>query len=325
MDSSDLSPFFSGQSVLVTGGAGFIGSHLIERLTEMGARVTVIDNLQAGLTANLNLTDSLITWREGDVRDTEFIRAIVSKIEPRFVFHLAANASVPASVKDPAYDFETNSLGSFRMLEALKEKEYCKRVVIASSGAVYGEPSSFPIREENELAPISPYGASKLNSEITAQMMHRVYKVPVVIARLFNAYGPRMARFVILDFLRKLRNDPSVLEVLGNGKQIRDFTYVEDTVSGLLLLAVKGEPCTAYNISSGSSCSITDLAHRVISARGLEGTTRVEYTGSSWVGDAQRWEVSIDRLKSLGYTPKYTLGEGLKATISWFDSLPSNQ
>ena len=134
-----------------------------------------------------------------------------------------------------------------------------------------------------------------------------------------------MARFVILDFLRKLRKDPSVLEVLGNGKQIRDFTYVEDTVAGLLLLAVKGEPCTAYNISSGSSCSITDLAQRVISARGLEGTTRVEYTGSSWVGDAQRWEVSIERLKSLGYTPKYTLGEGLKATISWFDSLPSNQ
>ena len=148
MGSSDLSPFFSGQSVLVTGGAGFIGSHLIERLTAMQARVTVIDNLQAGLKANLNLTASVITWREGDVRDTRFVKSIVSEIEPCFVFHLAANASVPASVKDPAYDFETNSLGSFRILEALKEKEYCKRVVIASSGAVYGEPSSRIGKEE---------------------------------------------------------------------------------------------------------------------------------------------------------------------------------
>src|SRR5207248_11694042 len=120
-----------------------------------------------------------------------------------------------------------------------------------------------------------------------------------------------------LDFLRKLESNPKRLEVLGNGSQIRDFTYVSDTVQGLLLLADKGASGEAYNISSGISCSVTDLAHRLISSLGLAGQTELTYTGSSWVGDAQRWEVSIDKLRMLGYQSCVSRDEGHSRTRDW--------
>jgi UDP-glucose 4-epimerase len=147
-----------------------------------------------------------------------------------------------------------------------------------------------------------------------------VYGLPVVIARIFNTYGPRMARFVILDFLRKLRNNPRDLEVLGNGQQIRDFTFVTDTVQGLMLLAERGLPVESYNLSSGSSVSVTDLAQMLIAALGLTDKTRITYTGNSWVGDAQRWVVSIEKIGRLGYTPAADLEFGLAQTIQWFQT-----
>jgi UDP-glucose 4-epimerase len=310
---------FEGESVLVTGGSGFIGSHLVEALAAGGARVTVLDNLQAGRWDNLESVRGRVECVNADVRDASDVQRLIAGACPRYVFHLAANASVPGSVQDPAYDFEANALGTFVVLNALRLVGGCENVVAASSGAVYGEPVSFPIREEDPLAPISPYGASKLCTEVSCRMFHRVYDMRVTIARLFNAYGPRMARFVVLDFLRKLARDPTRLEVLGTGKQVRDFTYVADTVQGLLLLALRGIPGEAYNVSSGVNHSVTELAHRLIAVRGLAGKTEIVYTGTSWVGDAQRWEVSIDKLRSIGYAPAFTLDDGLHRTQEWFD------
>jgi UDP-glucose 4-epimerase len=315
---------FEGASVLVTGGSGFIGSHLVEALAGGGARVTVLDNLQAGRWDNLEAVRARVECVEGDVRDASEVQRLVAAVRPRFVFHLAANASVPGSVQDPSYDFEANALGTFVVLNALRLASGCDKAVVASSGAVYGEPVSFPIGEEDPLKPISPYGASKLSTEVSCRMFHRVYQIPVTIARLFNAYGPRMARFVVLDFLRKLSNDPTLLEVLGTGKQVRDFTYVADTVQGLLLLALTGSPGEAYNVSSGANHSVTELAHRLIAVRGLAGKTEIAYTGTSWVGDAQRWEVSIEKLRGLGYAPAYTLDQGLRRTQEWFDGQHQN-
>ena len=145
-----------------------------------------------------------------------------------------------------------------------------------------------------------------------------MYGLQVVIARIFNTFGPRMARFVILDFLRKLQSDPTVLQVLGNGQQKRDFTYVTDTVAGLILLAEQGLACEAYNLSSGRSVSVTEMAHALIAELGLTDRTRLTYTGSSWTGDAQRWEVSIAKIGRMGYAPQVSLEEGLARTISWF-------
>lgn len=286
--------------------------------------MTVLDNLQAGKLSNLSGVINAVCFIEGDVRDADFINKVIREVQPCIVFHLAANASVPQSVQDPVYDFQANCVGTFVLLDALRRYGSCEKFVLASSGAVYGEPTRFPIREEDPLRPISPYGASKAAAEIEARMFALVYGVPVIIARLFNAYGPRMARFVILDFLRKLQKDPSTLEILGTGKQVRDFTYVSDSVSGLLTLAAAGKVGEAYNVSSGIACSVTELAHIMLDALGLRGKTRLIYTGQSWAGDAQHWEVDIDKIKALGYRPQVQLPQGLERVIAWFKSCYGN-
>ena len=322
VDASSASTSLEGRRVLVTGGCGFIGSHLVEQLVARGAAVWVLDNLQAGTLNNLNSARSQVDLVIGDVRDPECVKRVVGLSRPAYVFHLAANASVPGSVEDPAYDFETNSAGTFALFDALRGYGRSEKVVLASSGAIYGQPQVFPIVEEQLWDPISPYGASKVCAETIARMFHRVYGLPVVTARIFNTYGPRMARFVVLDFLRKLRHNPNVLEVLGNGQQMRDFTYVTDTVQGLLLLAERGFTAEAYNLSSGCSVSVTEVAQMLIAALGLTGITRITYTGSSWVGDAQRWVVSIEKLGRLGYIPAVDLEDGLAKTIQWYQTQP---
>jgi len=312
----------TGCSVLVTGGAGFIGSHLAEALAGRGARVTVIDNLQAGTWANLAGVAERIARHEADVRRAEDLDAILDACRPDVVFHLAANASVPLSVERPAWDFETNCLGTVRVLDGVRRLCPAARVVVASSGAVYGEPSRFPIVETDPAAPISPYGFSKLAAEMQCRMARQLHGVDVRIARIFNTYGPRMPRFVVLDFLRKLRKDPARLEILGTGRQIRDFNHVDDTVEGLLRLAQTRCACDIYNIASGRSRSVTELAGDLLRILGLEGTTRLEFTRTSWSGDAQRWEVDVSRLAALGYRAGISLADGLRSVIRWFDAPP---
>jgi UDP-glucose 4-epimerase len=305
--------------VLVTGGAGFIGSHLVERLLLLGARVVVIDNLQAGSWASLSTCRTRVNCLEADVRDGGAMQRVIADTRPDYVFHLAANASVPGSVENPRYDFETNSGGTFALLEACRMCEGIKRIVITSSGAVYGEPTQFPITENSPLIPISPYGASKLGSEVEARMFATVYKVPVTIARLFNTYGPRMPRFVVLDFLRKLQISPDRLEILGSGEQVRDLNYVDDTVSGFLTLGLRGVPGEAYNVASGASHNVTQIAEMLLAGLGLSERTRLEYTGQSWAGDAQRWEVDISQIQKMGYAPEVSLAEGLRRVTEWYE------
>jgi UDP-glucose 4-epimerase len=311
-------PLFGGRPVLVTGGYGFIGSHLVETLVARGACVTVLDNLQAGKPANLRAVEPRVRILYGDIRDPRVVTQATHEISPAVVFHLAANASVPGSVEEPLYDFETNCAGTFVLLNALRTAGNCEKIVVVSSGAVYGEPARFPIRETDPLRPISPYGFSKLSAETAAGMFHTIYGLPVVIARLFNTYGPRMARFVMLDFLRKLQQNPDVLELLGTGRQVRDFNYVSDTVEGLLLLGERGEPGEAYNLSAGVNTTVLNLAHAMLDALGLAGRTEIRCTGTSWVGDAQHWEVSIQKIAALGYGPAVPMSQGLERLIAWY-------
>jgi len=253
------------------------------------------------------------------VRDALLLEQLVGQVQPELVFHLAANASVPGSVADPKYDFETNCGGTFALLHCLRLQQPQAKVVLASSGAVYGEPDRIPILETMPLRPISPYGASKASAEIQSMMFGKVYGLPVVIGRIFNVYGPRMARFVVLDFLRKLRVDPDQLVILGNGEQVRDFNYVSDTVAGMLLLGLQGAPGEAYNIASGTACSVRALAEMLLHLLGLEQRTQLVYTGSSWVGDAQRWVVDNTKIRHLGYEPVIDLRTGLQKVADWFE------
>jgi UDP-glucose 4-epimerase len=315
---------FRDRSVLVTGGAGFIGSHLVEALMAAGAQVTVLDNLQAGSWENLPSPSESCKCIEGDVRDNEAVANAIHDCRPGFVFHLAANASVPGSVEEPCYDFESNCGGTFALLNALRLAEISPHVVVASSGAVYGEPEAFPIHETSSLVPISPYGASKLGAEVESRMFSDVYDLPVSIARIFNSYGPRMPRFVVFDFLRKLQNTPDHLEILGNGKQVRDLNYVSDTVAGLMILALRGNSGEAYNLASGGSHNVTEIAHMLLDILGLRERAKISYTGESWSGDAQRWEVDIKRIQSLEYSPAIPLEEGLTRVVAWYQQKYGN-
>lgn len=318
MGPTSSSPWYNGRSVLVTGGAGFIGSHLVSLLSSGGAHVFVLDNRTDTPWSNLNDHEIRYTRMEGDVRDSATIEHVFRTCSPAIVFHLAANASVPNSVENPRYDFETNALGTFNVLEATRLIAPHARVVFASSGAVYGEPGRAAITEETPTKPISPYGASKLAGELHCRVYAETYSLNVIIGRIFNSFGPRMPRFVVLDFLRKLTQSSEVLEILGSGRQTRDFTYVSDTVAGLLLLAERGERGAAYNIASGVSHSVTQLARQLLQLRGLTSTTELRFTGDSWAGDAQHWEVCLDKIRTLGYTPRFSLGDGLAEVVSWF-------
>lgn len=299
-------------NALVTGGAGFIGSHLVDRLVENDLDVTVIDNLQAGKLENLENVKDRITFIEGDIRDIESLKKAIDDVD--IVFHVGANASVPYSVENPRYDFETNALGTFNILDASVNSDV-KKVVYASSAAVYGEPEYRPIDEKHPLCPISPYGASKLAGESIGMVFKETYGLNFASIRIFNSYGPRQPRYVMYDFIMKLKKNPKKLEVLGTGEQIRDYCYVSDTVQAFMLVAEKGDGI--YNVASGTPTSIRELAEFMVSE--ISPGAKIQYGGKTWKGDINTLTADISKLGGLGFEPKVDLRTGVKKMIEWFE------
>ncbi len=298
------------KDVLVTGGAGFIGSHMVERLYEEGADVSVFDNLSAGTLANLHVQCKFI---KGDLRDEASVRKALERVD--VIFHFGANASVPFSVDNPSYDFETNALGTFNILNAALKSDV-KKIVYASTAAVYGEPRQIPIPETHPLEPISPYGASKLAAERMGFAFKETYGMDFAAVRIFNTYGPRQPRYVMYDFIHKLRKNPSVLEVLGTGEQVRDYCYVSDMVEAFLLVAEKGNG--VYNAAGGSPVSIKALAELMVSI--ISPDAEIRYGGNTWRGDINTLYADIARLKKLGFAPKVGFEEGVKNMVRWFET-----
>lgn len=298
------------KNILVTGGAGFIGSHLVEKLVNEGSTVTVIDNLSSGKISNLSNVINEVSFYRIDIRSHENIKEIVKKHD--IIFHIAANASVPYSVEHPDYDFETNTLGTFKILRAAVEANL-EKVVYASSAAVYGEPKYTPIDEEHLLNPISPYGASKLAGEKIGFAFKETYGLNFVAIRIFNTYGPRQPRYVMYDFFKKLKNKPKILSVLGSGNQIRDYCYIDDMIDVFKVVAEKGD--SVYNAAGGQSTFIRDLAEYMVSK--ISPNTGIEYGEKSWKGDIETLRADISRLEKLGFKTKYSLEEGLNKFITW--------
>lgn len=303
---------WTGCKALVTGGAGFVPSHIVDALVERGAEVTVLDNMQAGREENLAAVRDSIRFLKGDVRNPDTVRKVIAGQE--FVFHLAANASVPLSVRDPRYDFETNALGTFNVLDAAREAQV-RRVVYASSAAVYGEPQYVPVDETHPLRPSSFYGESKLAGEKLGMMFHRMYGLGFSCIRIFNTYGPRQPRYVIADLIRKLRKNPDSLRVLGTGEQVRDYCYCTDTAGAFVAAAEREEMNGgAYNISGGNPVSIRALVAILLEVMDLP-RCEVSYTGESWQGDISHLEADITRIRNAGFAPTIPLKEGLRLTI----------
>jgi UDP-glucose 4-epimerase len=302
--------------VLVTGGAGFIGSHLVDRLVEEGDQVTVVDNVSTGLLDHLQPNLRRIELVVGDLSDV--LRA--KRVDPaRYacVFHLAANAYIPPSVANPAFDFHANVQNTFTLLEALRQAADPPRLVNVSSAAVYGNPVRLPIRETDPTVPIAPYGVSKLAGERYTAVYAQLYGIRAASVRLFSVYGPRQRKQVVYDVFQKLRSDPRRVALLGDGTQTRDLVNVADVVQALLIVATKapgqGE---VYNVASGESRSIAQLVEACCRVSGLE--PEIVYSGAVRPGDADKWEVDIARLQGLGFTPSTGLEAGLRGVRDWY-------
>jgi UDP-glucose 4-epimerase len=308
-----------GIRTLVTGGAGFIPSHLVDLLVARGARVTVLDDLSAGKLENLAGVRDDVEFVEGSVADRDLVDRLVAGQE--LVFNFAANADVPRSVKHPDIDFSANALGAHHVFDACR-RHGVRRGRQGSTAAVYGEPTYTPMDEEHPLRPISPYGASKLGAEALGRAYHHTYGLPFTAIRIFNTYGPRQPRYVIYDLFRKLERDRDRLEVLGTGEQVRDYCYVADTAGAFLSVALEDEAIGGvYNIAGGQPISIRDLVGLILETLGLADTA-IHYTGQSWPGDITRLVADTTRLRGLGFAPTVDLRDGLRRFAEWIDIEP---
>lgn len=307
---------YFGRAILVTGGAGFIGSHLVEELVRRDADVTVVDNLSTGLESNLSAVIDGVEMCKLDLV-TDDIRPLLLKQAFDMIFHLAANAYVPASVENPRKDFESNVIATFNLLEAVRDVAPQTGIIHTSSAAVYGQGIRTPIKEDDPLLPVAPYGVSKLAAERYVAVYAHVYGLHVANVRLFPVYGPRLRKQVVYDLMRKVYDNPHELFIYGDGTQVRDFNHVANVVEALLLVAgqrqLQGE---VYNIAAEKSVSIQDLAKMICDHMGV--SPRFVYSGDVRPGDAQRWWADISKLKGLGYQPRLGLAEGLADTVAWF-------
>jgi len=305
----------SGATALVTGGAGFFGSHLTDALVDAGASVTVADDLSNGHLENLAKSLQRIEFLKVDLLRESLPELAARKFD--YVFHFAANANVTASVADPRRDLEQNVLLTFSLLEALRQESPGTRFVYASSAAVYGEGLERPLREDDPCIPISPYAASKLAGEHYTKLFHSLYGLPALALRFFSTYGPRLRKQVVYDIIRKLDAAPEQLQIHGDGTQRRDFNSIGNALSAVLLVVARAEfTGEVFNVASGTALTIRALAEEICRQMGLNPV--LAYTNSIRAGEAQQWSADISRLRALGYTPPEGLGDGLRSTVEWY-------
>ena len=310
-------PELDGVPVLVTGGAGFIGSHLVDALLARGAWVRVLDNLATGRRENLAHAADTAEMVEGDIREARDCRAACAGVA--YVFHQAALGSVPRSIADPATSIAVNVTGTANVLAAARDAKV-RRVVYASSSSVYGDAASVLRREGTEGRPLSPYAASKAMVEELADVFARCFGLEVVGLRYFNIYGPRQSpdgpyAAVIPRFLRAcLAGEAPV--IYGDGAQSRDFTFVEDAVRANLLAAgAPTESCgRAYNVARGERTTVAELAERVREAAGCGLPPRHEPPRPGDVAHAQADPAAAEA--RLGFRARIGLREGLERTVA---------
>jgi nucleoside-diphosphate-sugar epimerase len=303
---------------LVTGGAGFIGSHLVERLTELGHAVTVLDNLSSGHLSNLAHLLDRITFIEGDIRDPGAVLAASQGC--KIIFHQAAKVSVPQTVLEPVESAMVNDIGTLTVLEAA-HKNGVRRVVLASSCAVYGDDPTLPKREAMTLKPMSPYAVQKMGGEYYARLYDGLYGVETVCLRYFNVYGPRQDPSspysgVISIFLTRAAEE-KVPIIYGDGEQSRDFIFVKDVVKANLLAAsTPGISASVFNIGTGHAISVNQLWNCICK---LGGVRMDPMHRPGRPGDIRHSLADIARAKEhLGFSPEYTFEDGLALTYDWY-------
>ena len=305
---------------LVTGGAGFIGSHIVDRLLEDGLDVSVLDDLSTGNKRNIerHIVSRSISFIEADIRDSTAVRKAVKDVD--VVFHEAALVSVTRSVEDPLRTNDVNVTGTLNLLEASCEMGV-KRFIYASSSSVYGESQTLPKKETMKTLPISPYATSKLAAENYCQVFYHVKDLETVCLRYFNVYGPRQTSGpysgVITNFINRVLNgEPPI--IYGDGKQTRDFTNVEDVVEANVLASKsKSAIGEVFNIATGKQMSINQLVQKTLKIMDKENLKPRHVSPRS--GDIRHSYADIGKAeKILGYKPTVKIENGLHSLVKWW-------
>jgi UDP-glucose 4-epimerase len=292
----------------VTGGCGFIGSHLTRELIGKGHEVTVYDNMTVGNPKLLEEAEGNSRCRvvKGDICDLDFLAESMRGHD--VVFHLAANANIPLGVSNTRIDLDSNTIGSYNVIEAMK-RIGLKKIAIASSSAVYGEPPRAVGEVPENYAPLSPislYGASKLAAEAYVTAYHHMFGLEGWVFRFANVVGPHGTHGVIKDFIAKLRKDSEHLEILGDGKQEKSFIHVNDCVDGILYtLSHAVGNAEAYNLGSVDTILVTRIAEIVVKEMGLRNV-KFSFAGgrSGWLGDVPYVYLDTSKVRKLGFVPK---------------------
>ena len=308
------------KNVLLTGGCGFIGSHLVDALFKEGSHVTVVDDLSANTDTRYlksHLDNGKATFFQYDIKNEEEIFSLSEEYD--CIFHLAAQPDVKLSVSNPRIDFENNIIGTFNILEYARKKDINKLIFASSVGTVYGEPDILPTPENYPFKPISNYGAAKAAAEMYCSSYSSLYGLDITALRLGNIFGPRSTHGVMFDFYHKLKKNPSTLEILGDGKQTKTYLYISDTIEAFILLFNKMKKgFDAFNVSSEEVISVHEIANQITEAMGLKNVT-YSFTGGKrgWKGDVVITSADITKLKSLDWYPKISINQGLKLYIEW--------
>lgn len=306
----NMSSFWRGRIVLITGSSGFVGLHLTKTLSKKGANVVGIS--KEGRTSKKDL--------KGDVTDYEFLEKVFKKFKVDTCFHLAAQSLVEEGLKDPLATFEVNVRGTWNILEVCRQNKV-KKVVIASTAHVYGENKNPPYKEDDFLLPTRPYETSKVCSDLIAQTYADTYGLSVEIPRFVNIYGPGDLNFsrIIPKTIKAILEDKD--PKIWGGKPVRDYLYIKDAISAYLLLAEKdfgnGKRNRVFNFGSGCPINAVKLAEKIIKIAGQD--LQVEVVPSARKGEIDIQYVSFEKAKkALGWRPKYSLEKGLKKTYRWY-------
>jgi UDP-glucose 4-epimerase len=307
----------------VTGGAGFIGSHLVDRLLADGHQVTAFDNFSTGQRQFLEnaLTNPRFRLVTGDLREADVLARAMAGAE--VVFHFAANADVRGGLDHPRKDLEQNTLGTFNVLEAMRTAG-TRRIAFASTGAVYGEPAEIPTPEDAPFpVQTSLYGASKLAGEGLVQAYCAGFGFRGNILRFVSLVGERYSHGHVFDFVKSLRRDPSALQVLGNGKQRKSYLYVGDCVDAIMLALAKSvESGNVYNLGNDNYCEVNDSVRWICEELGV--SPQLDYTGGErgWVGDSPVVFLDCGRIRALGWRPAVTIRDGIIRTVRYLRANP---
>ncbi len=305
--------------VLVTGAAGFIGSHITDRLLDRGLKVFGIDNLSNGTRDNLThaMTNTHFKFIHGDLLDTNVASQVLGNCD--LVYHLAADPEVRAGIENPNVHFKQNLQATFNLLEALRSRKTPTRLVFASTSTVYGEPSVIPTPENyGPLLPISPYGATKLGCEALISSYAELLALQAVIFRFANVVGSRSGHGVIHDFVNNLRENPHELEILGDGTQSKSYLHIDDCVEAFwkaVDISLWQGVVSVYNVGSEQRTNVLKIARIVAEAMNLTNVTfkTTQQQGArAWRGDVKTMLLDITKLKKHGWKPRFSSDEAVQ-------------